>query len=167
MDEPAAWHETYEDNEEHGGNEMDNFEEAFDNIIRVNFGQSPIDTDDFEPQEVNWLGFAAKWIAAYDIPAEDPTSYAPQETINVHLRELLPALIDWSVQCGVADELAEYLECDDWICGLAEILLLRVMQSHWDGLYCDGSVGQPSIAVMDWGRLSTAFVTAYEAHCDL
>jgi hypothetical protein len=83
--------------------------------------------------------------------------------VNGNIRYALPIVVDWLIQDGVADELAEVWACDEgFIPSLAETLMVRVNSSHWDGVYCDGNVAQHSIAVIDLARLATAFATALE-----
>ena len=70
--------------------------------------------------------------------------------------------MDMAIADGVADQMEEYADFDDWVPGLAEILMVAAYGSHWDGSYCGGTVGQQSIAVMDWGRLAVAFMEVYD-----
>lgn len=116
------------------------------------------------PNDGRWAGLPERWFAAYGVPTDDPQCSAPEEAINTHLRLFLPKVTTWLVENGVADRLVTQLEVGDGICGLADILMVRVANSRCAccGDYCDG-VARQSIAVMDWGRLAMAFVEAYES----
>ena len=143
---------------------MSTDDDLFDDIVRFNFGDSaPVFECETKEEPNDWLGFSHQWVAAFGLAEMDERDHSHQMTINYHLRENLPAVIDWLIKYGVADELVEYYECDEFVPALAEVLMLRVQDSHKGGIYCDGTVGQSSIALFDWGRVAIAFTEAYEA----
>ena len=139
-------------------------DDLFDDIVRFTWGDSaPVFECETKEEPNDWLGFSHQWVAAFALVDFDDSLGSHETTIKYHLRENLPTVIDWLIKHGVADELAGYYECDEFVPALAEILMVRVGDSHYDGLCCDGSVGQQSIALFDWGRLAIAFAEAYEA----
>ena len=139
-------------------------DDLFDDIVRFNFGGSaPVFECETKEEPNDWLGFSHQWVAAFALIDFDESNGSHETTINYHLRENLPVVIDWLITYGVADELAEYYECDEFVPALAEILMVRVQGSHCSGVYCDGTVGQQTIALFDWGRVAIAFTEAYEA----
>jgi hypothetical protein len=142
-------------------------EEQFDNIVRANFGgNAPVIECETEDEQHDWLGFSHAWLEAFGLP-EEPShnAWSHEEVVASRLHESLPTITDWLIATGVADELADYWDFDEFLPALAEILMLRIADSHWDGLYCGGNVAQDSIALMDWCRVAIAFITAYEGRC--
>lgn len=141
--------------------------EMSDSTVRINFGvNAPVAECADEGELRDWSGFAERWVAAYSLPetTESADDYW-QAVINANLREVLPLVVDWAIQRGVADELSEYWDYDEFVPALAEILFVRVYGSNWNGYYCDGAVGSEGIALVDLGRLAMAFVEAYEGWC--
>lgn len=111
--------------------------------------------------------FSALWADAYGVPAEDRVvGSGMDDAVCAHLREYLPVVTEWLVETGVADELAEDWENQEFIPSMAEILLIRLDGGRHVDTYCDGKVLQLSIAVMDLPRLATAFVNALEDSTD-
>ncbi len=107
--------------------------------------------------------FSVLWANAYGVPEEDrAASSGMDESVCAHLREYLPVVTQWLVESGIANELAEDWENQEFIPSLAEILLVRLDEGRRTETYCDGKVMQLSVAVMDLARLATAFVDALE-----
>lgn len=142
--------------------------EQFDNIIRLNFGGHAVVTEcEVEGAPNDWSGFADEWVSAFGLPDEpSQDEFSHDATIAAHLREYVRPVIEWAINHEVADELVEYWGFDEFMPALAEIFMLRVMESHYDGVYCNGTVGQQSIALFDWGRIAGAFIEANEGRCE-
>ena len=143
---------------------MSTDDELFHDIVRRTWGDAaPVFECETEEEPKDWLGFSHQWVAAFGLADSDEGNGSHAKTIKYHLRENLPSVIDWLIKHKVVDELAEDYEREEFVPELSEILMMRVGDSHYDGLYCDGCVGQQSIALFDWGRLAIAFTEAYEA----
>jgi hypothetical protein len=140
------------------------YREEFDNIVHANFGHDhqPVCVVEYE-EERSWLGFSATWVAKYDVPEEGACQRDYwQEALNHNLRVVLPVVIDWAIQEGIVDELAESWEFSEDLFDIAETLFVRLSNSHWDGTYCDGEVSQTCVAIIDYARLAMAFGEAYD-----